>query len=210
MTPTSSPVPLPMADAPRVRADAARNRDAVLCAAARLVGDLGADAVTMDRVAAEACVGKGTIFRRFGSRAGLMAAVLDGAETDFQERVISGPPPLGPGAEPLERLLAFGPERLRQNLLHGALLEAAAAPHGRSLAAYSFGVLHVRYLLAEIGVTGDLPLLASALLAPLEVPVLRAQVEVQGLPVERLAAAWTDLARRVVRPGAPRGGPAPA
>ncbi|WP_043642017.1 TetR/AcrR family transcriptional regulator [Nocardioides alkalitolerans] len=189
--------PLPMADAPRERSDAARNRDAVMCAAARLVTELGVDAVTMDRVAAEACVGKGTVFRRFGSRAGLMAAVLNGAETEFQERVISGPPPLGPGAGTAERLLAFGPARLRQNLLHGALLEAAASIHGRSHAAYSFNLLHVRHLLAELEVGGDLPLLAAALLSPLEVPVLRSQVEVQHLPVERLEAAWVDLARRV-------------
>jgi len=189
--------PLPMADASRERSDAARNRDAVMCAAARLVSDLGVEAVTMDRVAAEAGVGKGTVFRRFGSRAGLMAAVLNGSETEFQQRVISGPPPLGPGADAAERLLAFGPARLRQNLLHGALLEAAASTHGRSHAAYSFNLLHVRHLLAELEVGGDLPLLAAALLSPLEMPVLRAQVEVQHLPVERLEAAWVDLARRV-------------
>lgn len=189
---------LPMADSPRVRADAARNRDAVLCCAARLVGEQGARALTMDQLAATAGVGKGTIFRRFGNRAGVMAAVLDESETQFQQLVISGPPPLGPGADPLERLVAFGAARLEANLLHGDLIEAAGGA-GRNQAVYAFGQLHVRHLLAELGVNGDLPLLASALLAPLEVALLRSQVEDQAITVERLTAAWQDVARRIVR-----------
>lgn len=198
--PTGHPDPalalLPMAGTPRVRSDAARNRDTLLCTAARMVAEEGAAAVTMDRLAAEACVGKGTIFRRFGNRAGLMAALLDGSEADFQARVMRGEPPLGPGAPPYERLIAFGVARFQESVQRIDLLEAAGG--GRSHAAYSFGLLHVRHLLAELGVEGDLPLLAAAVLAPLEVPLLRAQLEVQHLPVERLTAAWIDVASRVV------------
>jgi AcrR family transcriptional regulator len=54
----------------------------------------------MDAVAAEAGVGKGTLFRRFGDRAGLAVALLDERERDLQAAVLSGPPPLGPGAPP--------------------------------------------------------------------------------------------------------------
>src|SRR5881409_2392334 len=57
----------------RERSDAAGNREALLGAAARLVERCGVEAVTMDAVAEAALVGKGTVFRRFGSRAGLMA-----------------------------------------------------------------------------------------------------------------------------------------
>ena len=56
--------------------------------------------VTMEAVATEAGVGKGTVFRRFESRAGLMAALLNHYESAWQAAVISGPPPLGPGAPP--------------------------------------------------------------------------------------------------------------
>ena len=106
---------LPLADEPAPeRADAARNREAILAAALRLVETRGVDSVTMDTVAAEAGVGKGTLFRRFDSREGLMAAVLNTSETRWQASVIGGPPPLGPGAPPMERLLAFGHSRLRQ------------------------------------------------------------------------------------------------
>src|SRR5262249_35545726 len=158
--------------------DAARNRDAVLCAAQQLVERCGVESVTMDAVAEAAGVGKGTVFRRFGSRAGLMARLLDESEAAWQGLVISGPPPLGPGAPPRERLLAFGRSRLVSNLERSELLLAANGGDAaqRSYAAYSFTATHVRYLLDEMGVRGDIALLATALLAPLEVPILRQQV----------------------------------
>ena len=189
---------LPLADAPLTeRRDAARNRVALLEAAERLVAVRGIDAVTMDAVAAEAGVGKGTVFRRFDSREGLMAALLNHSETEWQASVISGPPPLGPGAEPWERLLAFGRSRLDTTMLHAELIRAAGRAGTRSYAAYSFVAMHTRYLLSQLGVTGDLPLLAVALLAPLEAPILD-QVALDGIPVDRIYDGWVDLARRIV------------
>jgi AcrR family transcriptional regulator len=183
----------------RERRDAARNRDAVLCAAQQLVERCGVEAVTMDAVAEAAGVGKGTVFRRFGSRAGLMARLLDESEAAWQGLVISGPPPLGPGAPPRERLLAFGRSRLVSNLERAELLLAAAGDTTqRSYAAYSFTATHVRYLLGELGVRGDIALLATALLAPLEVPILRQQVDIEQMDVERILAGWEDLVSRVL------------
>jgi AcrR family transcriptional regulator len=190
---------LPLADEPAPeRADAARNREAILAAALRLVRTRGVGCVTMDTVAAEAGVGKGTLFRRFESREGLMAAVLNESETAWQASVISGPPPLGPGAPPLDRLLAFGHSRLRANLTHAELIAAAGRPGARSAAAVSFANMHVRYLLGELGVTGDLLMLATALLAPLEMVVLDQQVNTDHIAVDRVEAGWDDLVRRVV------------
>jgi AcrR family transcriptional regulator len=80
------------------RRDAARNRERLLEAARELVEECGADGLTMDRLAERARVGKGTVFRRFGSRAGLMMTLLSDAEAEFQGRFMFGPPPLGPGA----------------------------------------------------------------------------------------------------------------
>jgi AcrR family transcriptional regulator len=200
----SEPLPgprlLPLVDAPPPeRRDAARNRERLLEAARQLVQRSGAQAVTMDAVAAAAGVGKGTVFRRFESREGLMAAVLNYSETDWQAQVMSGPPPLGPGAEPWERLLAFGRSRLETTLVHAELIRAAGrAGSNRSYAAYSFATMHVRYLLHALEVTGDLPLLAVALLAPIEAPILDQQVTIDGFPLERVYAGWVDLARRIV------------
>lgn len=184
---------------PHERADAARNREALLAAAMRLVEHCGADGVTMEAVAEEAGVGKGTVFRRFSSRAGLMAAVLNHSESEWQAAVLSGPPPLGPGADPMERLRAFGRSRLELNLRHVDLIVAASGTTGvHSYAAYSFAAMHLRYLLAELGVRGDLPVLATALLAPLEAVILKQQVHAEGMDVERVLAGWEDLVRRVV------------
>lgn len=190
---------LPLLDErPRERRDAARNRDAVLCAARNLVRDHGVDAVTMDAVAAAAGVGKGTVFRRFESRAGLMAALVDALEVDWQEAVISGPPPLGPGAEPLDRLLAMGRSRMELNLTHAELMEAAGWQKTHGHAAYSFIAMHVRHLLTELGVSGDVPVIALALLAPLDARLLRQQIDFDGLSLARLHDGWSEVVRRVV------------
>lgn len=195
----SEPRLLPLADAaPVERRDAARNRELLLDAAQRLVEQCGVTAVTMDAVAAAAGVGKGTVFRRFESREGLMAAVLNHSESDWQAQVMGGPPPLGPGAEPWDRLLAFGRSRLERTLLHADLIRAAGRTGTRAAGAYSFAATHVRYLLSELGVTGDLPILATALLAPFETPILDRQVTIEGFPVERVYDGWVDLARRIV------------
>ncbi|MCX5380352.1 TetR/AcrR family transcriptional regulator [Streptomyces sp. NBC_00091] len=89
------------------RADAARNRRAVLRATEQLLAEGGGDHVSLDRVAALAGVGKGTVFRRFGNRAGLLQALLEERSSALRDAIRSGPPPLGPGAPAPDRLLAF-------------------------------------------------------------------------------------------------------
>jgi len=187
-------------DQPRERSDAARNRELLLRAAQEIAETCGYDAVTMDAVAARAGVGKGTVFRRFDSREGLMGALLNASETAWQASVMGGDPPLGPGAEPMERLLAFGRSRLELVLRHADLIRNAGFAGNRSYAAYSFAATHVRYLLGELGVRGDIALLAVALMAPLELPIIDQQVRIEHLDVERVYAGWADLAYRITRP----------
>lgn len=192
-----------LGDPPPERRDAARNREALLRAAQELVEECGYDAVTMDAVAAKAGVGKGTVFRRFESRQGLMGALLNASESDWQASVMSGEPPLGPGAEPMERLLAFGRSRLDVTLQHADLIRNAGfGGANRSFAAYSFAATHVRYLLGELGVRGDIALLAVALLAPLELPILDQQIRLEQIDVDRIHAGWADLAYRITGGGA--------
>lgn len=84
------------ADPPHERGDAARNRAQFLDAARRLIAARGPDTVTMDEIATAAGVGKGTLFRRFGSRSGLMIVLLDEDEQAEQHAFLFGPAPLGP------------------------------------------------------------------------------------------------------------------
>jgi AcrR family transcriptional regulator len=96
-----------MSEGRKERADAARNRRAILAATEKLLAAHRARDISMDQVAAEAGVGKGTIFHRFGSRAGLMRALMYERARALSEAITQGPPPLGPGAPDRERLLAF-------------------------------------------------------------------------------------------------------
>ena len=90
------------------RADAARNRQAVLEATGRLFDD-GADpgGVSMDDIARAAGVGKGTLFRRFGDRVTLLRAVYDARLADLRSAIETGGPPLGPSAPPADRIPAL-------------------------------------------------------------------------------------------------------
>lgn len=187
---------------PRERADAARNREKVLAAAARLFREKGVDNVSMDAVAAEAGVGKGTLFRRFGDRSGLAAALLDERERELQGRILSGPPPLGPGAPPAERLAAFVDAYLDYLLGHLDLVRVSetAAPGARyRIGAYRFWHRHVAVLLALARPASDADCLAHALLAPLgaeSVAALRGE-----LGDERIRKGVRDLALAVVGHG---------
>jgi AcrR family transcriptional regulator len=58
-----------------LRADARRNLDRILEAAAEAFAELGPD-VSIDEIARRAGVGHGTVFRRFPTKDGLRAAVL--------------------------------------------------------------------------------------------------------------------------------------
>jgi AcrR family transcriptional regulator len=102
---------LPLAELPTAqteRADAASNRQRILTAASALFDERGAENVSMQDVAKAACVGMGTMYRRFGDRVGLTQALLSESHRRFQEEMVRGRPPLGPGAPARERLHAFG------------------------------------------------------------------------------------------------------
>jgi AcrR family transcriptional regulator len=141
---------------PTERANAARNRAAVLHAAATLFREHGVDAVSMDAIAVAAGVGKGTLFRRFGDKAGLAVALLDDQERTLQEAILFGPAPLGPGTPdddpaPHERLRAFVSAYLDYLLDHLPLVRMSetASPGARyRIGAYRFWHRHVWLLLS--------------------------------------------------------------
>lgn len=186
---------------PREREDAARNRRLLLDAAACLVAERGVDAVTMDAVACRAGVGKGTVFRRFGSRSGLMQALLDHSERELQHGFMFGPPSLGPGADPVDRLIAFGRARIAIVEVQGDVQRAAEDSREFRFAgpARALSITHVTGLLRDAGVDGDVELTATFLFAALDASLLLHQIRDQHIPVTRIEAAWADLVHRITR-----------
>lgn len=199
--PQAEPLELPQVDGPPrpLRADAARNRERVLCAAARVIERTGAAGLTMEAVATEAGLGKGTVFRRFGDRSSLLHALLDEDERRFQESVIHGEPPLGPGAPPAERLIAFGFARLDHLARHSEILSAAeerplgpaTEPHPVAIAAR----LHIAHLLRLAGHAPErASVLAAALLAFLSGSQVHQLTTAEGHAPQTLRDAWAALA----------------
>jgi AcrR family transcriptional regulator len=196
--PPVDPLPV-LQDEPPLRADAARNRDKVLAAAEKLFAERSPDCVTMDAVAAEAGVGKGTLFRGFGDRAGLVMALLQEHERRLQEDIIRGPAPLGPGAPALERLIAFGERLLRHIDQHGDLIAAAEGKLDRYRAGpFSVYRAHVALLVREAAPDADWEYLTDTLLASLVASHVNYMRRARGMSVERLAAGWADLVRRLL------------
>jgi AcrR family transcriptional regulator len=196
------PAPLHvLGEDPAERADARRNRTAVLCAAERLFEAHGVENVSMEAVAAEAGVGKGTLFRRFGDRAGLARALLQESERRLQEGFLHGPPPLGPGAPPQARLKAFAAARLDLLERHSDLIAAAeAGAGGARFLAGPYGVhrLHVAVLVAEADPSLDADFLADALLAPLSAESFLLWHRIRGMSRERMLAGYDTLVDRLL------------
>jgi AcrR family transcriptional regulator len=194
------PTDLPLVDGePRERADAQRNREKVLSAAEKLFRCRGVENVSMDAIAAEAGVGKGTLFRRFGDRAGLALALLEEHTAAMQEGMIRGPAPLGPGAPPKERLAAMVRAQLALLEEHHELMAEADMGRGGvrfGKGPYIFLRVHATMLIREADPDADAELIADILLAPLAADAFLYWRNVRGFDVERLASAFDMLVER--------------
>jgi AcrR family transcriptional regulator len=181
----------------RERADAARNRARVLDAARELFAERGAANVTMEDVAKRAGVAKGTLFHRFGDRSGLAQALVDEHERELQDAILHGPPPLGPGAPPRERLIAFLDALAGLLERHGDWLYASET--GRAQARYTSGAYeawraHVALLLGQMGIEDEAA--AHLVLAPLGAELWVHLRDARGISAERLRAALHALIPR--------------
>ncbi|WP_067713401.1 TetR/AcrR family transcriptional regulator [Nocardia yamanashiensis] len=156
-------------DRPKERADAARNRQAILLATRALLVEHGAEAVTMDRIAAAAGVAKGTLFSRFGSRAGLLHELIAEGAFGLMAAIESGPPPLGPGAPAADRLLAYfdAMTRLIADDVELVVAYQAIPPHPRRDELHAFWATHIGTLLREARPDLDADTVGALLLAPL-------------------------------------------
>lgn len=190
MSPTSERAP--------ERADAARNRRAILRATEELLDAYGPEHLSLDRVAAEAGVGKGTVFRRFGSRTGLFQELLADRALRIREAIDDGPAPLGPGAPAAERLAAFLDELAllaARNMALFAAHEQACATDKHRDPTYRRWHTHLTDLVGELRPDADARFLAHVLLGAFDGELVRETVAAGG--VERLRAAVRELGATV-------------
>ncbi|WP_226899092.1 TetR/AcrR family transcriptional regulator [Nonomuraea phyllanthi] len=197
----------------RERADAARNRQAILRAAEELLRRHPPEQVSVERVAAAAGVGKGTVFHRFGSRTGLMLELMSERAREFEQAFTEGPPPLGPGAGPAERLVAFfaavAELAARNGNLVGAIEHArvTSRSHGEqpreSNPVYLAWHRHVCALIAEGRPDVDADQIAHMLLGTLHMEPIASRL--RSGEHERLAAAFADLVNGLLGAGAAGG-----
>lgn len=159
--------PLPLADGPTERADAARNRRKVLDAAREVFARKPPDQVTMDDLARAAGVGRATLYRRYPSVAAVAEALLDEHERAIQQRMLAGEGEFSPTHRPSERLSALYEALLELLDTHATLVLGSEIGRAR-YATGAYGVWHtyVRSLLDEAGVESSRTM-ADVLLAPL-------------------------------------------
>ena len=184
------------------RADAARNRERILKVAGDLVACRGIDHISMQEIAREAQVGAGTVYRRFGDRAGLALALLQADESAFQERLLRGESPLGPGAPAAERLRAFGAGYLAHLEQHAPLIAAASASGPDDRGPASFYLTHLTVLLGEACPGVDAPYAARVLWAGLGPSQFLAARQSAGWSLERLQRGWELLVDALAAQGA--------
>jgi AcrR family transcriptional regulator len=177
------------------RRDKARNRAKVLDAAATLFSERGVEHVTVDDVARSAGVGVGTIYRTFGDKGGLVAAILDERERTLQDQLLSGPPPLGPGAPDKARVEAFlaALAALVEDSYEMLIISENNTLGARyRIGSYQAWRLHLTTLLKAH--VEDPALTADALLAPLAADLYRHQRKELGISAKRIHAAVQRVA----------------
>jgi AcrR family transcriptional regulator len=163
----------------------------------------------MEQVAAEAGVGKGTVFHRFGNRTGLMYALMVERAQALEEAVTAGPPPLGPGASDRDRLLAFLDAivevvgRNKSLLAELAYSAAPEPPPDQAVArtqdghpVYRFWHGHISALIAAQRPGADAEMIAHILLGSLHSEPVLTQLAAEG--PARLTAAIRTLAGAVL------------
>lgn len=151
-------------------------------------------------VATAAGVGTGTLYRRFGDRAGLAHALLDEQTREFQDELIAGPPPLGPGAPADERLAAFGEGYLDLLERHAELILAAVSSGTAPRGPHEFYATHVAILLREATPHLDADYTAQALLAMLSPAHHLRTRRAYGWSLERVRAGWGEVVAALCAP----------
>ncbi|MFD3993392.1 TetR/AcrR family transcriptional regulator [Streptomyces sp. NPDC058583] len=173
------------------RADALRNREAVLAAADTLfAASSSPQSVSMDDIAAAAGVGKGTLFRRFGDRSGLIGALIASRLDPLQQAVQEAQDTAG--SSPRQRVLDLLDASLRFKIENRNLMSAAEdAGLSSPYQAGHYGWWHdtLRTALGQVPGVHDPDFTAHALLAAIRADLVAHLIDDQKMTPEALRSS---------------------
>lgn len=204
----SPPQPNTISDRQSQKADSRRGRppaprEGVLAAADTLFAQTEApQSVSMDAIATAAGVGKGTLFRAFGDRDGLLDALAAAKFQPLRAAVESGPSPLGPDAPASDRITAFLGAVLSFKLENRNLMRAREMTATGNLQSERYRWMHtfLQRLIREAAPTRtakDAEYAAHTLLAALNIDLIDELLNT-GLSVDEIRRAQTAHALAVI------------
>ncbi len=178
-------------------------REAVLAAADELFARAEAPrSVSMDDVAEAAGIGKGTLFRAFGSRANMVNSIFDVRIAQTRSAIESGAAPLGPGTPPADRVCAILAELLRFKLsnryLTHAIEQAGSALFDSDYYRWIHGLMTELVAESTGDTTGYASYTAHILLGSLRTDLGDHLLDVEKASVADLINTQTALARRLL------------
>ncbi len=181
------------------RADAVKNRQTLLEAAARLFAERGVEAVTMSEIAQAAHVGKGTLYRHFANKTALCHALLDHEQRELQQRTFArlNDRTASP-RETLEWFLAEVAAFVWHNLPLLYVIGDARAPLPLDNPAHRWWRQTIRALLSRCGASGDIEYWTETLYVMVDVAALRCQRDTRGFDLDRVTRGLLALLDRIL------------
>jgi AcrR family transcriptional regulator len=181
------------------RRDAAANRRLLLRTAETLFAERSVAEVSMADIAQAAGVGKGTLYRRFTSKAELCLGLMDEQMAEFQNQMLGEFRQMNDGCVPymtqleffLDALIHFTEKHapLLCEVQRAGLIQPgiqAELPHFWQYMTVN-GLLQAAMNAGEVPAGLDIAYLADALLAPVTADVYQFQRQVRGFSVERIS-----------------------
>jgi AcrR family transcriptional regulator len=189
----------PMPAVRKERADAVRNREMVLAAAGRLLDAADDPAqVSMGDIAAAAGVGKGTLFRGFGDRIGLLQALVEQRSEQSRSELATTESSYHDRSGPVDQVTAILDAILRFKLANRSLmlaLENAGSGSPYRSSTYDRWHSHLAEIVAQVHGPDAADYLAHALLAAVRSDLIE---HLSDQPPQRLRDGIAQLARAVV------------
>jgi AcrR family transcriptional regulator len=176
------------------RADAIKNRHALLETARRLFVEQGVELVTMTHIAESAGVGKGTLYRHFENKTALCMALLDDDQRNLQQQTLQR---LAQTDTPAEKLIWF----VRAVVDFVARNEAIIAVGDGNIltdatthtSAHWWWWQTIYGLLRQTGLQADLPYLSDMFYALLDARLIYFQRHVRGYSSARIAKGLEQM-----------------